>query len=326
MKRTLTSLGLGFFLLAALVVVACRCLVAPGEVVVIRRLGQVIEPSWGPGLHWCFPLGIDHLDRVRSDAVRQVTIGWAGPPRADLEPSLGEVMTGDLNLVRIQATVQYRVANPVDYVLRAEPVEPLLARAADASLARALARRGVDAVLRSDRQVIAREVESDLQGTSDRHQLGVAILSASLTDARPPGEVAADFAAAQAAESHRDRRLNEAHTYREVSLATADSTARATLEAAHAAAERTVLAARAEAHRFSALMAEAQRSRALTIRRLYIESLQALLNRVQRKLILPTGDAVDLTVLGVQDEAAPLRGLGPIAPHRPEAQERKPNP
>ena len=62
----------------------------------------------------------------------------AGPPGADREPSSGEVLTGDLNLLRIQATVQYRVASPVDFVLRAEQLEPLLARSAEASISRGI--------------------------------------------------------------------------------------------------------------------------------------------------------------------------------------------
>ena len=41
------------------------------------------------------------------------------------------------------------------------------------------------------------------------------------------------------------------------------------------------------------------------MRRLYIESLQALLGRVKSKLILSSGDAVDLTVLGVQSGTSP---------------------
>ena len=258
-----------------------------------------------PGDRVCtgdFPLGIDRLDRVRSDAVRQLTIGLAGTAGADLEPSAGEVMTGDLNLLRIQATVQYRVARPVDYVFRGDQVEPLLAMAAEASVSRALAVRGVDAVLRSDRQAIAREVEHDLQTAADRFQLGVMILGVSLTDARPPTEVAADFAAAQSAESLRDRRINEAKSYEETTSTAARSMAQAKLEAAHAVAARTVLTAHAEAQRFTELLAEADRARSLTMRRLYIESLQALLGRVKSKLILSAGDAVDLTVLGAQQE------------------------
>ncbi|HZW33111.1 MAG TPA: SPFH domain-containing protein [Isosphaeraceae bacterium] len=317
-KKLLAALAAGLGLAVALFVAAGWCLVAPGEVVVVRRLGRLVEPPWGPGLHWRFPLGIDRLDRVRSDAVRHVTIGQAGPPGGDQEPSTGEALTGDLNLVRIQATVQYRVARPVDFVLHAEPAEHLLARSAEASLTRALARRGVDAVLRSDRQLIARDVERDLQADSDRLALGAAILGVSLTDARPPVEVAADFAAAQAAESHRDRRVHEARTHEAVQLTAAKAQAEAAREAARADATRTTLHARAEAQHFLTLMAEARRSPDLTIRRLYIETLQDLLDRVRRKLILPPGDSLDLTVLGLRGDDAPRRGPPLDPPHTRE--------
>jgi membrane protease subunit HflK len=304
MKRFLAITLIAAGLTAALAGATGWCLVAPGEVVVVRRLGRVIEPPWGPGLHWKRPLGIDRIDRVRSDVVRQVTIGLAGPAGSDLEPGAGEVMTGDLNLLRFQATVQYRVARPVDYVLRVEKVEPLLATSAEASVSRALAIRGVDAVLRSDRRAIARDVQRDLQASADRYQSGVSILGVSLTDARPPAEVEADFAAAQAAESERSRRLNEAQSYDETTTTSARAAASKKLEVAHAAAERTVLFARAEAQRFLALLPQAGRARSLTMRRLYIDTMQSLLNGVKRKVVLPPGGDVDLTVLGVNDQAA----------------------
>lgn len=280
-------------------------MVAPGEVVIVRRLGRLVEPNWGPGLHWRFPLGIDRLDRVRSDAVRQLTIGSAGPPGADDEPSAGEFMTGDLNLLRVQATVQYRVAQPSDYVLHVEQVDALLARSASASIARSLAARGVDAVLRTERQAITRDVEDHLASVSADYRLGVTILGVSLTDARPPTEVASDFAAAQSAESERDRRVNEAQSYEETTSAAAKSAAQAKLEGAHAAAERRTVTARAQAERFLALAVQAERAPALTIRRLYIESVQALLDRVKSKVIVPPGGDLDLTVLGIKDTPAP---------------------
>ncbi len=280
------------------------CLVAPGEVVVVRRLGRLIDPAWGPGLHWRYPCGIDRIDRVLALEVRQLTIGLSGPASADFEPSAGEFMTGDLNLLRVQATVQYRAANPADYVLRAEPLEPFLIRLAEAALTRAMASRSVDGVLRSERQAVAQEVARDLQATSAAYQLGVAILGVNLTDTRPPLEVEADFAAAQSAESRREQRINEASTYAETKATTAKSQAQAILEAAHAAAKRRALTTSAQAERFCVLLAEAQRARSLTMRRIYIESLQALLGRVKGKIVLPPGDSVDLTVLGGQNEPA----------------------
>jgi modulator of FtsH protease HflK len=289
---------------ALLVVATGWVMVAPGEVVLVRRLGRLIEPVWGPGLHWRFPALIDRIDRVRSDAVRQLTIGSAGTAGLDDEPSSGEVMSGDLNLLKVQATVQYRVSKPRDYAFRVDAVDPLLSKAATAAIARAVSTRGVDAVLRIDRQAIARQTEHDLGSLAERYRLGVMILGVSLTDARPPSEVAADFAAAQSAESERDRRINEAKSYQETTTAAAQSTAGAKLESARAAADRRALTVRAEADRFALLAAQAERSRALTMRRLYIDSLQALLGGVKRKIVVPEGGDLDLTVLGIRDEPA----------------------
>jgi membrane protease subunit HflK len=304
MKRSLTILSIATGLIAAWLFAAGWCTVAPGEVLVVRRLGRLLATPWGPGLHWHFPGFIDRLDRIRTDEVRRLTIGQAGPASVDAEPSAGEVMTGDLNLLRIEATLQYRVADPVARALRGDRAEDILARATESSLVRSLARRGVDAALRSERGQIAREVADELQSQSDGLQLGVLILGVSLTDARPPVEVAADFAEAQAAESRRDDRINVARAHEAVQLATAASRGDALREAARADASREQLTARADADRFLALLPEVRRARALTVRRLYIESVQSLLGSVRRKLVLPPGDSLDLTVLGLPGQAA----------------------
>ena len=127
MRRTLTILLIGAAGLAIWLATAGWCVIAPGEVAVVRRLGRAIDPPWGPGLHWRFPAGIDRVDRIRTDAVRRLTIGYAGPAVADREPSAGEVMTGDLNLLRVEAALQYRVADPVSHALRGDRAEELLA-------------------------------------------------------------------------------------------------------------------------------------------------------------------------------------------------------
>jgi modulator of FtsH protease HflK len=314
MKKYLAIVLVGAFLAVALTGASGWCMVAPGEVAVVRRLGRLVEPLWGPGLHWRLPLGIDRIERVRSDAVRQVTIGLTGQV---VEPAAGEVMTGDLNLLRFQATVQYRVARPVDFVLRAQQVEPLLTSAAEASVARALAVRGVDAALRSERQAVIMEVERDLEGSVDRYQSGISILSVSLTDLRPPTEVEADFSAAQAAESDRDRRANEAKSYDETTTTAARAAAQANLDAAHATAQRTTLMAQAESQRFLALLAAVERSRSLTMRRLYIDTMQALMDGVKRKLVLPPGHDVDLTLLGITDQSGkPAGSPARLTPNR----------
>jgi membrane protease subunit HflK len=274
--------------------------VAPGEAVVVRRCGRLRPHPWVSGLHWSWPLGVDRLDRVRTDVVRRITVGLAGAPGAADAPDAGEYLTGDLNLVRAEAAVQYRVSDPAVFVTRAAAVEPLLARLAEASLSRVLARHAIDAALRDERAAIARETGRALVGALEREPLGVSILGVSLTDARPPQEVAPDFAAAQAARSAYDRRINEAKTYAATTLPAARAGARAATDGAHAYADRTLALTRSRAARFEGLLAEADRARPLTVRRLYLDTLRELLPRVRRKIVVAPGEAVDLTLYGVQ--------------------------
>jgi membrane protease subunit HflK len=275
--------------------------VRPGERIVVRRFGRIVVPDWGPGLHWGAPLGIDRYDRVRTDLVRRLNVGVAAEPAGDGDPGADEFLTGDLNLVRVRAVIQYRVASPALLVVRSGDVGTLLERLAEASLSRALARRGIDGVLRGDRQHIAAEVARDLEAGIARLGLGLEILGVSLTEARPPAEVAADFSAAQSAASQRDRRGNEARTQAETTVTAARATAGSRLETARAASQRKLLGSRAGAQRFLALLAEARRAPELTAQRIYLDTMKTLLSQVRRKIILPPGDSVDLTVLGIEE-------------------------
>jgi membrane protease subunit HflK len=274
--------------------------VAPGEAVVVRRLGRVLPRPWTQGPHWGWPVGIDRVVRVRTDEVRRLAIGLAGTPGPDDAPGSGEFLTGDLNLLRARGVVQYRVSDPVACVLHARDLDRLLSRLAEASLSRALAHHGIDAALRTERLAVAQDAQADLSRAAAREQLGLAILGVSLTDARPPAEVQPDFDAAQAAQSERDRRLNEARTYVAKTLPAARSAASAKLEVAHAQANRTASLASSRAERFLALLAESERSRRLTVRRLYLDALRDLLPKVRRKLVLTPEEPVDLSIFGSQ--------------------------
>jgi len=150
-------------------------------------------------------------------------------------------------------------------------------------------------------QHIGAEVARDLEAGIARLGLGLEILGVSLTEARPPAEVAADFSAAQAAESQRDRRGNEARTQAETTVTAARATAGSRLETARAASQRKLLGSRAGAQRFLALLAEARRAPELTAQRISLDTMKALLSRVRRKIILPAGNDVDLTVLGIEE-------------------------
>jgi regulator of protease activity HflC (stomatin/prohibitin superfamily) len=147
-----------------------------------RAIGWVLGLSAlaCPFLLGCCCLGAvdetEYFDRVRTDEVRRLNVGAAQQAAADGDPGADEFLTGDLNLVRVRAVIQYRVASPDELVVRSGDVAVLLARLAEASLSRSLARRGIDPVLKGGRQRIGAEVARDLEEAIARLRLGLEIL------------------------------------------------------------------------------------------------------------------------------------------------------
>ena len=156
-------------------------------------------------------------------------------------------------------------------------------------------------MLRGDRQRIGHEVEADLKAAVTSHRLGLQILGVSLTDARPPAEVAADFAAAQSAESQRDRRTTEARTLAETTLTAARASARRGWKPPGPRRIAELMNSGPRPRRSWPCWPRPGESRELTVQRIYLDTMKSLLGKVRRKIVLPPGDAVDLTVLGIEE-------------------------
>src|SRR5207244_1564073 len=123
--------------------------VRPGERAVVRRFGRIVDRP-GPGLWIGLPWGMDRVDRVPVDLVRSVAVGYE--PAADdggpLTPP-GQLLTGDQNLVNVKVLVDYAVQEEAvdQFIINAERVDGLVARAAEAVLAEWVAGHTVDDVL-----------------------------------------------------------------------------------------------------------------------------------------------------------------------------------
>ena len=298
MSRNVFRWLLASFVLAAIAYgLSGVVVVAPGEVAVVRRFGRALARPLPPGPHWLLPAWIDRITRVRTDTVRRLEVGLVGTPGPDALADDGEYITGDLNMLRASGVVQYRVSDPIAFTLRAKELEPILTRLIESTLSRSLARVSIDLALRSGRAEIAREMEGELSQAAARYGLGISILGVSLTEARPPVEVAPDFASAQAAQSERDGRIREAQTYEATALTGARASALATKEKAKSRADRSLALAKARAARFETLLAEASGSRRLTIRRLYLDTLRELWPKAKRKIITSPDEPVDLSIL-----------------------------
>ena len=297
-RRLLILIGLlllGGYLISGLTVLQ------PDEVGVVRRMGAVLPELWEPGLHWGWPWGFDRVDRLKVNQTRTIAVGAPGARNAPLsrspDPTIDEYLTGDLNLIVAEALVQYRVREPVAYLFRAADLESLLKASSEWALTRALARRGIDELLTTGRAEVADWLGRRIQALADEQGLGIAVVAVRLGRVAPPTAVAPAFADAARARSDRRQAITRAEEYRDRSQSETRGQAREIADSAAGRFERLVQPARGEAERFTRVLAEARNAPGAFRRRLFLETLAELLPRFRRKVIVASGQDLDLSLL-----------------------------
>jgi membrane protease subunit HflK len=241
--------------------------VQPGERAVVRRFGRVLEHKPGPGLFIGLPWGIDRVDRVQVEKVRRVTVGYV-PAAADDEEGRtppGQLVTGNHNLIDIQMEIYYAVKEDDDevvrFVLQADRVEPLLARAAESALVEWVATQTVDNLVSGDRHALQEHVKEETQKRIDRYELGVEVQGATITYLNPPRQVKDDFAKVAQEETQQETAINRARQEANTRLREAEAEAFETRRLAAAYSREQRLLAQAEAAAFTKRLEHFQRLR-----------------------------------------------------------------
>jgi Cu+-exporting ATPase len=215
--------------------------VGPEERVLVRRFGRLLDDDLGPGLHYCWPWPVEERVRVQPDRVQTLEIGfrstasqastteglaWSSPHGGDgiqRMPDEAVMITGDGNLVELQATVRYSISDPRVFLFEINDPPAMLRSAAEAALREAVAARTFDNLLTIDREPFQRDV---LERLNDRcrkygsNGIGVRLDGLALHDLHPPQEVVEAYHGVTRAMEERDRTVNKAealafHTRRE---------------------------------------------------------------------------------------------------------------
>jgi membrane protease subunit HflK len=277
----------------------------------VRRFGRLAAEPSPPGLHVDLPWPLARVDRIRPDETRQVQVGFVAEGervRVILsEERESEFFTGDQNLIHVQATAQYRLADPAAYLFGQESPEKLLKLAMEASLAEAVASVGVDSLLTAGRGEVQRRVLERSQQLADRYALGATLLAVDFSSVRPPVLVQREFEDAVTAKNDKARYVHDARSQRLETLAQAAGQQRRLLDDAAAYRDRAIKKATGDAAWFQAIVGELEkttdpearrRARSLAMVRLWYESLSRVLPKLKEKLFVDPGEKVDVVIPG----------------------------
>lgn len=119
----------------------------------------------------------------------------------------------------------------------------------------------------------------------EKYETGLLITTVKLQAVDPPQEVDASFKDVVSAKEDRERIINEAKSYREDLIPKARGTAEQMIRAAEGYRATRVREAQGESARFLSMLKEYRLAKDITRRRLYLETMQEVLGKVQKTII-----------------------------------------
>ncbi len=252
--------------------------VQPDELAVELRFGQPKDEISEPGLHFHFwP-----FETVEKASIAERLIN-TGELRGGA--SSGLMLSGDQNIVDVQFSVAYQVADPAAYLFNVANPDDMLRQVAESAMREVVGRRPAQDIFRDDRQGIAEEVRQIMDASVTELRTGIAINAISIEDAAPPREVADAFEEVQRAEQDEDRFVEESNQYSNQQLGQARGEAAQVREEAAAYRNRVVLEAEGEAQRFVSVYDEYIKAPDVTRQRLFLETMENVLQGSNKVIV-----------------------------------------
>jgi len=283
--------------------------VPPDEMGVILRFGKFVRTA-EPGLHLKLPLGIERLSRVpvqrqlkHEFGFRTIRAGINTQYTSNAETVAEAIMlTGDLNVVDTEWIVQYKIRDPYKYLFKMRDPETTFRAMTEAVVRRVIGDSSVDEIITVGRARLAADAKDLLQNLCDVYEIGIEVNQLIFQDVNPPESVKPSFNDVNEALQEKERKINEAWSEYNQEIPKAKGEAAQAIQGAEGYATERVNNAQGDAQRFTAIYREYAKAPAVTRKRLYLETLNDVLPRIQRKIILDQGQRNILPLLNLGEE------------------------
>jgi len=146
--------------------------------------------------------------------------------------------------------------------------------------------RTVDEVITIGRQEIETEALTKMQALSTKYAMGISIDQVQLKNINPPEPVQESFNEVNQAQQEKEKLINEARRDYNKVIPLAEGEKDQRIREADGYRLKRINEAEGDAARFRALLTEYSKAPQVTRRRIYVETLQAVLPHLQAKVIV----------------------------------------
>ena len=271
---------------------SCFYTVAVDEVGVIQRFGKYVRTAQ-PGLGFKLPRGIEKVTKVKVRYVFKEEFGFrtlkAGVRTRYAASSSYQneslMLTGDLNVAVVPWIVQYRVKDPFDFLYKVNHVRKTFRDLAEASMRLVVGDSSINEVI-SKREEIAGKAKVLLQKFLDEAETGIKVVNVEMKKTNVPEPVQPSFNEVNQAIQEKERMIYQAKEAYNKVIPAAKGNAEKTIKSAEGYALDRVNRAKGDAARFIDMYQAYAKSEDVTRRRLYLEAMQTILPKLDKKFFV----------------------------------------
>jgi membrane protease subunit HflK len=265
--------GLGIFLILWLVFTSFHR-IGPQERGVVTRLGSY-SATLEPGIGITFPSPIDRVQKIDVEAIRTIDIGSTDASSENL------ILTGDQNIIDLAYSVRWNISNPELYLFQIANPEETIREVAESAMRAVVAGVSLDDAIGAGRGEIEQRVEQVMQQLLNDYRAGVTIQGIAIKQSDPPAAVNDAFKEVSAAQQQAQSYMNDARAY----------------------ALQLTAKAQGEAAAFDKVYTEYRLAPEVTRRRMYYETMEKVLSRVDKTIVEAPGVTPYLALPEIQRRA-----------------------
>jgi membrane protease subunit HflK len=228
-----------------------------GVVTTFGRYDRTMNP--GVGLTW--PAPISRVEMVQVEEIREIPIPGGDRNRENL------ILTGDQNVIDLDYTVRWNIKDPQLYLFTLRDPNQTIREAAETSMRAVIARVSLDDALGQARGDIANRVQQNMQQLLDEYRSGIQVQGVAVNQSQPPTAVNDAFLEVSAAQQKAQSAQNEARAY----------------------ALQLTARAQGDAAQFDQIYQQYKLAPEVTRRRMYYETMEEILSRVDTTIIEAPG-------------------------------------
>ena len=234
--------------------------IEPQEEGVIMRFGKYAG-KLEPGISMTFPAPIDRVEKVNIRGIKWI----------DVPDGAGQnlILTGDQNVIDLAYQVRWNVRQPELFLFELAQPEDTIREVAESAMREVMSNVTLNDAFGPRRSQIETRVAQRMQVLLNDYKAGVTIRGVAIKQADPPAQVNDAFKLVTVKQQEKQANINNANTY----------------------AQQVIARAEGEAAAFDKVYAQYKLAPGVTRKRMYYETMEAVLSNTDKTIVEPNGIA-----------------------------------